>query len=206
MATEFPECEFLCIDIFPLPPTTLLPRNCRFEQANVLEGIPRPDDWFDYVHQRFLVGAIPANQWKQHIQECTRICASDGWVEIIETSFQISDGGSACQQFNTWTTGGFRAYGIDLYRVQHLDELMHEAGLIHVTKQTVIAPIGPWRGETGELFAENYKLLSGSLQPYITNALGIPKEEIERNSALMMEEFKSHESYLEICIYFGQKP
>jgi uncharacterized membrane protein YccC len=38
MATEFPECEFLGIDIVPLQPTTVLPRNCSFELANVLEG------------------------------------------------------------------------------------------------------------------------------------------------------------------------
>jgi uncharacterized membrane protein YccC len=38
MATEFPECEFLGIDIVPLQPTTILPRNCSFELVNVLEG------------------------------------------------------------------------------------------------------------------------------------------------------------------------
>jgi hypothetical protein len=38
MATEFPECEFLGIDIAPLQPTTVLPRNCSFEIANAFEG------------------------------------------------------------------------------------------------------------------------------------------------------------------------
>jgi uncharacterized membrane protein YccC len=39
MATEFPECEFLGIDIVPLQPTAVLPRNCSFELANLLEGL-----------------------------------------------------------------------------------------------------------------------------------------------------------------------
>jgi hypothetical protein len=38
MAKEFPECEFLGIDITPLQSTTVLPENCHFELANVLEG------------------------------------------------------------------------------------------------------------------------------------------------------------------------
>jgi hypothetical protein len=38
MAAEFPECEFLGIDVSPLQPTTILPKNCSFELANVLEG------------------------------------------------------------------------------------------------------------------------------------------------------------------------
>jgi hypothetical protein len=39
MAADFPECEFLGIDIVPLQPTTILPKNCSFELANVLEGL-----------------------------------------------------------------------------------------------------------------------------------------------------------------------
>jgi hypothetical protein len=39
MAAEFPECEFLGIDIAPLQPTTVLPKNCSFKLANVAEGL-----------------------------------------------------------------------------------------------------------------------------------------------------------------------
>jgi hypothetical protein len=41
MAVDFPECEFLGIDISPLQPTTVLPQNCSFELVNVLEGLYR---------------------------------------------------------------------------------------------------------------------------------------------------------------------
>jgi hypothetical protein len=198
MAAEFPECKFLGIDIVPLQPTTILPKNCSFEFVNVLEGsyrayrpsspvnhplvigIPKPDNLFDYIHQRFLIGAIPTNKWKQHIQECARVCASDGWVEIVEPSSQIMGGGPACQQFNTWLAEGSKRRGIDGNMVKCLDELMHEAGLIHITKQTITAPIGPWGGKAGKLFAEDFRLLNDSLQPLFTNVLGVPKEDVEK--------------------------
>jgi hypothetical protein len=205
MATEFPECEFLGIDIAPLQPITVLPRNCSFELANVLEGIPKPDNYFDYVRHRLLVGAIPADKWKQYIRECARVCSSGGWVEIVEMTGQIVDGGPASQQFNTWTTQGTKARGIDPNMVKNLDELMFEAGLTNVTKQTFTGPIGSWGGKVGELFSEDLRLISGSLQPLITNALGVPKEDVKRNTDLMVEEFKSRQTYMEIYVYLGQK-
>jgi hypothetical protein len=224
MASEFPECEFLGIDIVPLQPTTILPKNCSFELANVLEGsckiqamsmlfvnhplvigIPKPDNLFDYIHHRFLIGAIPTDKWKQHIQECARVCASDGWVEIVEPNAQLFGGGPACQQFDAWFIKGFKARGIDVNIVQDLDKLMREAGLINVTKQIVTVPVGPWGGKAGEFFAEDFRLLNLSLQPLFTNALGVPKEDVEKNGALMIEEFKSCQVYIHMYIYLGQK-
>jgi hypothetical protein len=168
-------------------------------------GIPRPDGWFDYVRQRFLSGAMPANKWKQHIQECARVCASGGWIEIIESNGQIVGGGPACQQYNTWFAEGFKARGIDMDMALSLDELMREAGIVNVTKHTFNAPVGPWGGKAGELFFEDLRLVNGSLQPLFTNVLGVPKEEVERNGALMLEEFKSYQAYGVMHVYLGQK-
>jgi ubiquinone/menaquinone biosynthesis C-methylase UbiE len=168
-------------------------------------GIPKPDNYFDYIHHRFLVGAIPADKWKQYIQECARVCASGGWIEIVEMTGQIVDGGPACQQLNAWLAKGSEKRGVDVNMTQKLDELMHEVGFINVRKQSFIARTGPWGGRAGELFAENAKLLSNSIQPFITDVLNVPKEEVERNCALMMEEFKSHKAYLDIYVYLGQK-
>jgi hypothetical protein len=168
-------------------------------------GIPKPDGWFDYVHQRFLNGAIPADKWKQHIRECVRICASGGWVEIIETSGDMLGGGPACQQFNTWSGEGFKTRGIDLSMAKDLDGLMRDAGLINVTKEVFTMPIGPWGGRAGELFAENYRLASFSVQPLYASVFGISKEEVESKAALMLEEFKSYQTYSEVYVYLGQK-
>jgi hypothetical protein len=168
-------------------------------------GIPCPDCWFDYVRQRLLIAAVPEDKWKQHIQECVRICASGGWVEIIEMDGQIIDGGPACQQFNTWTTGMFESHGVDVNIALNLDELMHEAGLINITKQIFIAPFGFWGGRVGELFAEDYRLGSSSIQPVVAKVFDVSEEEIERNCTLMMEEFESHQAYMYVHVYLGQK-
>jgi hypothetical protein len=151
-----------------------------------------------------LVGAIPKDKWKQYIQECARVCTSGGWVEIVETTARIVDGGPACQQFNTWMTEGVKTCGVDVNMVQNLNELMREVGLINVTKQTFVGPFGSWGGRAGELFAEDFRLGRSGLQPLITNVFNVPKE-VERNVDLMVEEFRSHRAYLNVYVYLGQK-
>jgi len=41
------------------------PPNVRFVVANVLEGLPHPDASFDFVHQRLLTGALPADRCRR---------------------------------------------------------------------------------------------------------------------------------------------
>jgi hypothetical protein len=82
---------------------------------------------------------------------------------------------------------------------------MSEVGLINVTKQTFTLLIGPWGGRAGELFSEDYRLAISSLQPLFTGVFNVPKEEVERNGTLMVEEFKSHQAYATAYVYLGQK-
>jgi hypothetical protein len=171
----------------------------------IVIGIPRPDRWFDYVRQRFLTSAIPADKWLEHIQECVRVCASDGWVEFVETNGQIAGGGPACQNFNAWTTEGFKARGIDINLIKNLDKLMREAGLINVTKQTLTSLLGSKGGRAGELFSKDFRLLNNALQPAITRVFNVPKEDVERNATLMAEEFESYQAYSSAHVYLGQK-
>jgi hypothetical protein len=168
-------------------------------------GIPKPDNYFDYVRHRFLVGAIPADKWKQYIQECARVCASGGWVEFVDSDAQIMNGGPASRQFSTWLAEGFKTRGVDVNMVNHLDVLMREVGLINVTKQTFTVPIGTWGGKAGELFAEDFRLGNSSIQPLVTNMFHVPKEVVEGNGPLMAEEFKSHQACFNINVYLGQK-
>jgi hypothetical protein len=56
MATEFPGCEFLGVDVALLQPTKVLPQNCSFELVNILKGeceyiiyiTPSFNMWFRY--------------------------------------------------------------------------------------------------------------------------------------------------------------
>jgi hypothetical protein len=168
-------------------------------------GIPRPDNYFDYVRQRFLTGAIPTDKWKDHSQECIHVCEPGGWVEIVETFGQFFEGGPAFQQFNTWIAEALKKRGIDVYLAHQLDEVMREAGLTNVAKEAFIAPVGAWGGKPGELFYEDLKLFRQAVQPLITGVHGVPKEEVEKVADALLEECNSHQVHLKIFAYLGQK-
>jgi hypothetical protein len=60
MAKEFPRPSFLGIDLAPTwnEQRKDVPENVAFELCNVVEGIPSPDNTFDIVHARALMGGV----------------------------------------------------------------------------------------------------------------------------------------------------
>ena len=59
MAREFPEVSFLGLDLAPTWIDRVdVPDNAVFELCNVVEGIPCPDETFDVVHCRALMGGV----------------------------------------------------------------------------------------------------------------------------------------------------
>jgi hypothetical protein len=168
-------------------------------------GIPKPDNWFDYVHQRFLGIAIPKDDWQNHINECVRICAPRGWVEFTDTTGILFDGGPGMQQFNTWIIQGFATRGIDMTTMDQLDVLMRKAGLVNVTTQSYLMSFGEWGEQTGRLFAEDYRLAIESLEPLFIDVLCIPREQFNATLALVLEEFKHARAYMKFHVYLGQK-
>jgi ubiquinone/menaquinone biosynthesis C-methylase UbiE len=83
MATLFPHAHLLGVDVslgslpHPLPP------QCLFCQANILQGLPFPDEQFEYIHQRLLVAAIPSTRWPEAVRELVRVTRSGGWIELV---------------------------------------------------------------------------------------------------------------------------
>ncbi|KAF9342927.1 hypothetical protein BGX26_006606, partial [Mortierella sp. AD094] len=65
MAHEFPKADVYGVDISAIFPTEIKPSNCHFQLCNILEGLPFPDNYFDFIYQRLLVYALTPDQRKQ---------------------------------------------------------------------------------------------------------------------------------------------
>ena len=87
MADSYPHAKFTGIDISPIQPLQVKPKNFTFVQANLLNGLPFADDSFDFVFQRLLVGAIPKNKWPFIINELTRVLKPGGYLEVKMLEF-----------------------------------------------------------------------------------------------------------------------
>ncbi|CAG8804257.1 22480_t:CDS:2, partial [Gigaspora margarita] len=94
MASEFPKCEFTGVDVVPVMPLTIKPKNTKFIEANVLKGLPFPNDHFSFTYTRFLNCAIPSSNWTTHvIPELIRVTKPGGYVEIMEWDIEIYNPG-----------------------------------------------------------------------------------------------------------------
>src|SRR5258708_13635237 len=93
LAAYFPIAQVVGVDL--VPPATddaqtlgygleKRPENYTFAAGNVLEGLPFPDQSFDFVHQRLLITAIPGHPCPCVAPERTRLPRRRGWAERPE--------------------------------------------------------------------------------------------------------------------------
>lgn len=83
MARLFPQAHIIGVDISAASLEYTSSPAYTFCLADVLKGLPFPDQQFEYVHQRLLVAAIPAAHWPGVIQELIRVTCPGGWVELV---------------------------------------------------------------------------------------------------------------------------
>lgn len=101
-ADEYPQCEVIGTDISPVQPSWC-PPNLSFEINDASKEWTFKPDHFDYVHIRFLNGAIP--DWAELYKQAYRVCKPGGWIEHLDlSSVPVSDDdsiakGSALEQY-----------------------------------------------------------------------------------------------------------
>lgn len=164
MAAIFPQAEVTGFDV-NMPPADerggmaygvpLRPPNYRFQAGNVLEGLPFPDQSFDFVHMRLLVLAIPHDRWPFVVGELARVARVGGWVESVEAG-TLRSGGPATDLIMTWITTMLAQRGISFPDGGSVGELMRAAGLANVVAQEADLPFGPYGGRVGSLLATDF--------------------------------------------------
>lgn len=151
MSTVFPGAHIIGVDVsLESLPHPLSP-NCLFSQANVLYGLPFPDQQFTYTHQRLLVAAIPTPYWPTVVHELARVTRPGGWVELLEIGDTIQNAGPATKYFLNWMTGMSKTLSFEMDVLHHLGDLLAEAGCHDVEAQDIPVPLGAWAGTTGQM-------------------------------------------------------
>ncbi|KAK7048448.1 Methyltransf-25 domain-containing protein [Favolaschia claudopus] len=81
------KCHFVGLDVVPLHPdlgTSELSSRITWVQANFLEGLPFPNEEFDYVHIKRIALGVPEDQWDTLFEEIARVLKPGGAFELIE--------------------------------------------------------------------------------------------------------------------------
>ena len=137
-ADDYPDCEVIGTDISPVQPSWC-PPNLRFEIDDASKDWTFKDNHFDYIHIRFLNGAI--NDWPALYKRAYQACKPGGWIEHLDTSsvpYSDDDSiakGSALEQYGIL----FREAGKRLGLIQTTAEDnvqengLREAGFVNLT-------------------------------------------------------------------------
>ena len=128
------------------------PDNYAFVAGNILEGLPFPDQSFDFVHMRLLVSALPHDQWQRVITELARVTRPGGWVESVETTL-MEGGGPALAQIISWGEPVMARRNIQMQDGARVAEYMTAAGLVNVNARRLELPCGRAGGHGGRVGA-----------------------------------------------------
>lgn len=88
MAKEYPQATFVGIDMSPIfPDVKDTPPNVIFLQLNLNDGIPFPNETFDFVFQRFLCNCVVLEKWKFYVKEMIRVTIP-GKVILLKVKYK----------------------------------------------------------------------------------------------------------------------
>lgn len=198
--------------MFPSPPTT--PPNTSFFTCSITSLPPNWSNTISLVHQRLLLGALQAPQWKAALAEIHRVLVPGGWAQIIESDRYYFSPSNAIKnhkelQIRQRLFSETRGLVFDI--IDRLPEWLDEAGLVNLKIERRRLPIGSWAGETGALALCNIKKFWGAMKEVVMKegGLGIVQNEDEFDATIndlltLCEE--TPETYMEYLLFVVQKP
>ena len=169
MATLFPQANVVGFDITPPPveagAAVSRPDNFAFLQGNMLEGLPFPDNSFDFTHQRLVAVALPTNQWARQLRELMRVTRPGGWVELVEGD--LLPGGPGLQTLNGLGVQMSEKRGMSFENTRRLDEYLRQAGARQVERRMVHLPVGQRSGRLGAMAEADYLAILSSVRGFL---------------------------------------
>ncbi|VZH94199.1 unnamed protein product [Fusarium fujikuroi] len=146
-ADEHPNIEVIGTDLSPIQPSWV-PPNVKFELEDATKDWSWPENHFNLVHVRFLMGAIA--DWGTLFKEASRCCKPGGFVESgeINPTFYSDDGSidkvEALQTWNRLVIESGKGFGRSFTNIENDVQLFRDAGLVDVQSFDFKVPIGGW--------------------------------------------------------------
>jgi ubiquinone/menaquinone biosynthesis C-methylase UbiE len=78
-------------------PSSIKPQNAHFDQHDFFKNLPYPDESFEFVRMRSMLGFITQTQLKHLLSEIQRVLKPSGYFEILDVEYQIHRPGPICE-------------------------------------------------------------------------------------------------------------
>ncbi|KAI9304667.1 S-adenosyl-L-methionine-dependent methyltransferase, partial [Cunninghamella echinulata] len=207
MCESYPQSDFYGIDISPMFPENIKPHNVTFDIANVAEGLPFPDNHFDFVFQRLLVFALTADQWEKAFRELIRVLKPGGWIEFVEVDVNAKRSGPLFSVI----TASMRHMLLSRDMVPNIGNKLEDYVILHhLDNMKVTTKDFPLKhgGKLGDLFWDDFSQVSYAVRPIV--AASHPEWGSEENFSEFMyncgEECALNQTSLTAIIVCAQKP
>ncbi|KAF5975807.1 methyltransferase [Fusarium coicis] len=216
-ADQFPQAEVTATDLSPTQPKWV-PPNVRFEIDDATETWTWKDNTFDFVHMRYLFGAI--QDWTVLYQQAYRVCTPGGWVESVEADIHFrSDDGTAEEQevyklCNKLYEEGGKAIGRTFFVHDLQPKGMEEAGFVDIKTVDYKIPIGDWPKDSrlAEVGRFVKLTLENDIEGYTlllwNNVLQWPKDEYQVFLMQIRKALRNRKihGYFVVRYVYGRKP
>jgi ubiquinone/menaquinone biosynthesis C-methylase UbiE len=210
MAALFPRARVVGLDVAAAQPggegadAVARPRNYSFVTGNILEGMSFPDASFAYVHQRYMIGAIPRDQWPRTVAELVRVTQPDGWIELVEAGTSRG-GGAALEMVDSWVASVLARRGLDIHLGSQLSTILTQAGARDVVTREISLPLGAYGGRVGTLVESDYFAAVNAMRAPVVS-LGIASEtDYDRIAAAARAEVQQGKCVFPVYVVYGQR-
>ncbi|CAO3574429.1 unnamed protein product [Mortierella alpina] len=204
MAHEFPKAEIYGVDISSIFPAEIKPKNCHFQLCNILDGLPFPDNYFDFIYQRLLVYALTPAQRKQVNTELLRVLKPEGFLQLVESDGIVYNAGPEMEKINQLSLETSLRHGVDPREVQTMKTGLKQAGYTGANSFNIALPVGDWGGKAGALSRQN---MHGLATIWLKGEVGkLDQDSCDKILAKVDQEIEQYQSYYKVWLVVGMKP
>lgn len=220
VARTYPHIQVTGIDIsknairYARAQTRLLKlQNASFEVMNALKPLTFPDESFDLVNMRTVIGFVLPQLWPQFLQECRRLLRPGGIIRITEAEWGFSNKpafellmlktSQALQRLNR----SFSPNGLHIGITPVLRPLLQQADFEQVKMKAYVAD-GSYGVEGYEASYQDLKLLFELSRPLWLHTKVMTEQEIETLNAQALAEMQEEDFYAlsYLLTVWGVKP
>ncbi|KAI8367005.1 S-adenosyl-L-methionine-dependent methyltransferase [Choanephora cucurbitarum] len=206
MATEFPDAQFYGIDIAAIYPTTIKPANAFFTQSDVLNGLPYPGEFFDYIHMRQAYTCFSEDEWHFIIKEIKRLLKPGGYIEFREIDPILHNTGPATTDFFKHFVSGMKEnHNIDIIWATQMFNLIKETGDIVDIHRQIRQLHFDLPGALGNMARNSLRTACESYRAFFQKVNGIDPDDYERTLDAVVEESRTCHSYFDYYNCWGRK-
>ncbi|CAG8667560.1 3173_t:CDS:2 [Funneliformis caledonium] len=206
MAVNYPLSNFTGIDIVPTFPVDTHPSNTAFEQVDITEGLPFPDNKFDFINIRFVLCLMQEKNLTFIFKEIMRVLKPGGWLEILDFTSDLINPGPAHRYFYNKYQALWRQRGINFYLISALPKYLRRYDLIDIHNEEKTTFFGKKGGVIGELCLKDWARVYITLKNSLCEFSSITSEAY----CQLVEDFKTevddYHTAFKMSRTFAQKP